>query len=49
MADYKDKKGASGKKYTTKGDVIKVTYTDGSTRVVRPSDKTYAATKRDMD
>lgn len=47
--DYKNKKGATGKKYTTVGDVIKVTYTDGSTRVVRPSDKTYAATKRDME
>lgn len=49
MADYKDKKGASGKKYTTKGDVIKVTYSDGSTRVVRPSDASYTATKRDME
>lgn len=47
--DYKKKKGATGKQYTTVGDVIKVTYTDGSTRVVRPSDKTYAATKKAME
>ena len=47
--DYKKKKGATGKRYTTVGDVIKVTYTDGSTRVVRPSDKTYAATKSAME
>ena len=33
MANYKNKKGATGKKYTTYGDRIKVTYTDGSTRV----------------
>ena len=31
MADYKKKKGASGKKYTTLGEQILVTYTDGST------------------
>ena len=47
--NYKNKKGATGKTYTTAGDVIKVTYTDGSTRVVRPTDKTYAATKKAME
>lgn len=47
--EYKNKKGATGKKYTTVGDVIKVTYTDGSTRVVRPSDASYAATKKAME
>lgn len=46
--DYKNKKGATGKKYTTVGDVIKVTYTDGSTRVVRPTDASYAVTKKAM-
>lgn len=43
------KKGATGKQYTTYGDRIKVTYTDGSTRVVRPSDASYNATKKAME
>lgn len=47
--DYKDKKGATGKQYTTYGDRIKVTYTDGSTRVVRPTDASYGATKKAME
>ena len=49
MANYKNKKGAPGKKYTTYGDRIKVTYTDGSTRVVRPTDASYGATKKAME
>ena len=48
MADYKKKKGASGKKYTTLGEQILVTYTDGSTRRVKPGDDTYNATKEAM-
>lgn len=47
--NYKNKKGSTGKKYTTYGDRIKVTYTDGSTRVVRPSDASYNATKKAME
>lgn len=47
--NYKNKKGATGKKYTTYGDRIKVTYTDGSTRVVRPTDASYASTKKAME
>lgn len=47
--DYKNKKGATGKQYTTYGDRIKVTYTDGSTRVVRPTDASYGATKKAME
>lgn len=43
------KKGATGKQYTTYGDRIKVTYTDGSTRVVRPTDASYASTKKAME
>lgn len=49
MADFKNKKGATGKKYTVTGDVIKVTYTDGSTRIVRPTDASYKATKKAME
>ena len=47
--NYKNKKGATGKQYTTYGDRIKVTYTDGSTRVVRPTDASYKATKKAME
>lgn len=47
--NYKNKKGATGKQYTTYGDRIKVTYTDGSTRVVRPTDASYNATKKAME
>lgn len=46
---YKDKKGATGKKYTTYSDRIKVTYGDGSTRTVRPGDASYQATKKAME
>lgn len=45
----KKKKGATGKTYTTYGDRIKVTYNDGSTRVVRPNDASYNATKKAME
>ena len=45
----KYKKGATGKTYTTYGDRIKVTYTDGSSRIVRPSDSSYNVTKKAMD
>lgn len=45
----KKKKGATGKQYTTYGDRIKVTYNDGSTRVVRPTDSSYDATKKAME
>ena len=48
MADYKKKKGASGKKYTTLGEQILVTYTDGSTRRVKPGDDSYNSTKEAM-
>lgn len=46
---YKNKKGATGKKYTTYSDRIKVTYGDGSTRTVRPGDASYEATKKAME
>lgn len=48
-SNYKDKKGASGKKYTTLGNQILVTYTDGSTRRVKPGDATYNSTKEAME
>lgn len=47
--NYKNKKGATGKKYTTYSDRIKVTYGDGSTRTVRLGDASYAATRKAME
>ena len=46
---YKNKKGATGKKYTTYSDRIQVTYGDGSTRTVRPGDASYNVTKKAME
>lgn len=49
MANYSEKEGATGKKYTVYSDRIKVTYRDGSSRTVRPTDVSYKATKDAME
>lgn len=49
MANYSEREGATGKKYTVYSDRIKVTYRDGSSRTVRPTDVSYQATKDAME
>lgn len=49
MAKYTEKVGATGKKYTVYDNHIKVTYRDGSERIVRPTDASYNVTKEAME